>query len=282
MKIGFNMFLWTDRVGPQHHAILADLKATGYDGAEIPVLAGDVGEYRDLARVLDDLGLERTTACAILDPKADPLSANAAARMAALISGVQALDRAHALGAPLMVGPMYQVLGQFTGIGPTDAERARAVDYHRALGDAAQERGVVVALEPLNRFEAYFLNLTRDASAYVDRVDHPNIKMMFDTFHANIEEADAVAASISAGANLAHVHISENDRGVPARGHIPFAATFGALKRSGYDKWLTIESFGRSAPAMAAATKIWRDLSSTPEEVYREGFRLIRDGWDAA
>src|SRR5690606_8969061 len=108
------------------------------------------------------------------------------------------------------------------------------------------------------------------------------VSVMYDTFHANIEEADPVAAFARNARRVGHVHISENDRGVPGRGHVPWSETFRAIRGSGYDGWLTIEAFGRSLPELAAATRVWRDLSESPEAVYRDGYRLIRDGWDAA
>ncbi|TGP50612.1 sugar phosphate isomerase/epimerase, partial [bacterium M00.F.Ca.ET.229.01.1.1] len=81
---------------------------------------------------------------------------------------------------------------------------------------------------------------------------------------------------------VVHIHISENDRGVPGRGNIPWKETFSAIRKSGYDDWLTIESFGRSLKDLAAATKVLRDFSETPEAVYREGYKHIRDGWKKA
>ncbi len=139
-----------------------------------------------------------------------------------------------------------------------------------------------IAVEAVNRFETYFVNTMHDLAAYLDDVDHPAIQGMYDTFHANIEEADPIAAIGEIRPHMIHVHISENDRGVPGRGHVPWAATFKALKKSGYDGWLTIEAFGRGLPELAAATRVWRDFSEGPEAVYKEGFQTIRNGWKRA
>ena len=121
-----------------------------------------------------------------------------------------------------------------------------------------------------------------DLSAHIDFVDHPTIKAMYDTFHANIEEADPIGAYTKHRKNVVHIHISENDRGVPGRGHVPWAETFTAIKRVGYDGWLTIEAFGRGLPALAAATRVWRDFAESPEAVYRDGYKYIRNGWKKA
>jgi D-psicose/D-tagatose/L-ribulose 3-epimerase len=78
------------------------------------------------------------------------------------------------------------------------------------------------------------------------------------------------------------VHVSENDRGTPGKGHVPWRATFRALRAAGYDGWLTIEAFGTALPALAAATKVWREFFPTPEEVYVHGLKTVRENWAAA
>ena len=134
----------------------------------------------------------------------------------------------------------------------------------------------------LLRFEAYLLNTCDQAIAYAERVGEGGIGILYDTFHANIEEKDPLAAlhALHASGNLAHVHISENDRGTPGRGHAQIAGTIRALKALGYDGWLTIEAFGRGVPELAAATRVWRDFFASPEEVFTEGYSYIRQCWD--
>jgi D-psicose/D-tagatose/L-ribulose 3-epimerase len=110
----------------------------------------------------------------------------------------------------------------------------------------------------------------------------PNFKAMFDTFHANIEEADLAASIRTHRGIITHVHISENNRGVPGRGHVDWKGVFRTLRSTGYDNWLTIEAFGRVLPAFAAATRIWRDIFESPEALYTDGIKFIRAQWDAA
>ncbi len=282
MKIGFCMLLWTGMVDDGHRPILEDLKATGYDGVEIPVMGGSPEDYAAIGRTLDDIGLERTAISILPTLEQNPLSDDPATRKAAVEYMRWALECTQSLGAVQIGGPLHQTLGHFTGSAPTSRERALAVDFHRAAGELAQARGVTIALEAVNRFECYFANTMDDLCAHVAAVNHKAITAMYDTFHANIEEADPIAAYTRNAAHVTHVHISENDRGVPGRGHIPFAQTFSALKHAGYDNWLTIEAFGRGLPELAAATKVWRDYAESPEAVYREGYTTIREGWDAA
>src|SRR5439155_1131123 len=104
----------------------------------------------------------------------------------------------------------------------------------------------------------------------VDEVGHPNCRIHLDTFHAHIEEKDPAAAIRRAGDRIAHVHVSENDRGVPGTGSVAWDATFRALRVIGYDGWLTVEAFGNFLPNLAAATKIWRPLFESEEQLATE------------
>ena len=147
----------------------------------------------------------------------------------------------------------------------------------------AESAGMRCALEPLNRFEAHLLNTMEQAAHYVKRVNHPNFGAMHDTFHAHIEEKNPTASieTLFSTGKLYHVHVSENDRGTPGRGHAKLRPAIRKLKDLGYDEWLTIEAFGTGLPALAAAARVWREFFGNPEEVYTEGYQLIRDTWDA-
>jgi len=149
----------------------------------------------------------------------------------------------------------------------------------KKAAEYAATADVTLAIEPLNRFESYFITSSREAADFVDEVAHPNLRMMLDTFHANIEEKDPIAAIESAGERLVHFHVSENDRSTPGEGHIPWPRVFSALREIGYDNWLTVEAFGRALPEVAAATCIWRDMIPSEEHLAKTASRLIRESW---
>jgi D-psicose/D-tagatose/L-ribulose 3-epimerase len=275
------MLLWATEVTRKHEKILRDLKKTGYDGVEIPVFGGKPRDYAKLGAMLDDIGLERT-AISVIPGGKDPVSPDKDERRAASDYFRWAIDCTAALGGHQLAGPLLQTLGRFTGKAPTETEWKRGAAVHRVAGDYAREAEVTVTLEAVNRFEIYFTNTMDGLRKYIEQVGHPNIRAMYDTFHANIEEADPVAAYTRNASAIDYVHLSENDRGVPGRGHVPWKETFKALKAARYNGWMTIEAFGRSLPDLAAATRVWRDFAESPEAVYREGYRHIRRGWDAA
>jgi D-psicose/D-tagatose/L-ribulose 3-epimerase len=285
VKIGMNLLLWTGHVTDGHHAILQALKNTGFDGVEVPVFdVSDEGHYRRLGAMLDDIGLERTVVAIIPDEAHSPISPVAAHRQGAIDHLHRVIDCSAALGGRVLAGPWFQPLGQFTGAKPSDVELEHCADVHRAVLPYAADAGITPGLEPLNRFEAHLLNTCEQAIAYAERVGESGIGILYDTFHAHIEEKDPLAAlrALHAAGHLAHVHISENDRGTPGRGHAAIRETIAALKALGYDGWLTIEAFGRGVPDLAAATRVWRDFFASEEEVYTEGYDLIRQTWERA
>ncbi len=281
MKTGMNLLLWATHVTSEHYPILAKLKKVGFDGVEIPIFEGDDNHYKQLRKELDNQGL-RSTTVGLMTPEANPISPEPALRNAAVERFRRLIGWTAILGGDLIAGPFHSPLGIFSGEPPTEEEKKRAADVLRQAAEEAQKAGVKLAIEYLNRFECYFLTTAADARALVKRVDHPAFRMMYDTFHANIEEKSPAKAIETAADSIIHVHISENDRGTPGTGMVHWDETFRTLRKIGYDGWLTIESFGRALPALAAATKVWRDLFPNAEEVYTQGLRFMKEKWAAA
>lgn len=275
-----NLLLWTDDPTADEWLPLYErLAAMGFDGIELPIFDPDVDRFRKLGERLDDLGLART-AVAVRNPEDDPISPDPAIRDAAVAALQRTIDCCAASGATLLGGPLYAAIGQFSGEGPTDEERARSADVLRQAADHAARAGVGLALEFLNRFEIYLLNDTASTAALVAEVGRPNVGVHYDTFHAHVEEKDPAAAVREAGAAIHHVHASENDRSTPGAGQVRWEETFRALHEIGYDGWITIEAFGRGLASLAAATKIWRRMFEDEEELAREGLAFVKRCWE--
>ncbi len=282
MKVGFNMLLWTTHVTQEDLPLLETLKKVGYDGVEIPLFEGDVAHFEKVGKAIKDNGLACTSVTVIPDEEHNPISVDAKNRRGWVEHLKWAIDCSAALGSGVLCGPFYQPLGVFSGEAPTEEEKQRAAEVHGQAAEAAAAANVSLALEFLNRFECYFLNTMADAADYVKRVNHPNVGVLFDTFHANIEEQDPVGCITGHIDVINHVHISENDRGTPGAGHIDWPGTFKALRSGGYDAWLVIEAFGRALPDLAAATRVWRDFFPSRESVYTDGLKFVKEQWEAA
>ena len=282
MKLGMNMLLWsTDVTGPEYRPIFEMLRDAGYDGIEVPIFdtAPETADrYARLGEELTGLGLAPLGVGA-RSADESPISPDPEVRERAVAATKATVDACAALGATTLCGPFEAPLGVFSGSPPTADERSRAVENLRAAAEHAATRDVTIAVEYLNRFEMYLVNCAEDAAALVREVDHPNCRLMYDTFHAHIEEKDPRAALASCRDVLVHVHASENDRGTPGTGQVAWDTTFAALKEIGYDGWIVIEAFGDALPDLAAATKIWRRMFESEEQLARDGAAFIRERW---
>lgn len=276
MKIGMNLLLWTDHVTEQHDGLLDQIKALGFDAVEVPVFnTSDVAPYERLGKRLKALGLG-ATAVTVMGPDANPISPDPAVRAAAVAHIDRVMECGQAFGCEILCGPTHSAIGVFSGDGPTEDEFKAGVETLQKAGEKAQARNIKIAVEYLNRFEIYFLTTAAQTKRFVHAVNHPYVKMMYDSFHANIEEKNQAAAILSVKDETIHVHISENDRGVPGTGGVNWDSFWTGIKSSGYDGYLTIEAFGRALPALAAATKVWRDLFPDAMGLCRDGLGFIK------
>jgi D-psicose/D-tagatose/L-ribulose 3-epimerase len=281
MKVGMNLLLWTGFVTDADFPTIAKIKAAGFDGVELPLFDGQADHYQAIRKELDKQGLACSTVT-IMTPEANPISPDAAVRAAAVERLKWAVEMNHILGSVAMCGPYHSPLGVFSGTGPTGDEKKRAAEVLRQAAEFAKQANLTLAIEYLNRFECYFLTTAKDAADLVRSVNHPNFRCMYDTFHAHIEEKSQAAGVAAVKDVFAHVHISENDRGVPGTGQVRWDEAFAAIKETGYDGWLVIEAFGRALPDLAAATRVWRDLFPSPDDVYTQGIQFIKRKWAAA
>lgn len=280
VKYGMNMLLWASDLTEEHMPLFGQLKEIGYDGVEVPIFDIDEAKFARIGEELKkcELGATAVTVCA---EDANPISPDAAVRKAAIEHLKQAVDMCTASGATHLCGPIHSTLGQFSGAGPTEDERSWCKEVLSNVGDYAKANNVTLVVEYLNRFECYFLNTAADAARLCREIDHPNVRTMYDTFHANIEEKSITEAVKACSEYLVHVHISENDRSTPGAGGVNWDESFAALKESGYDNgYLTIEAFGLALPDLAAATMIWRRMFSTEMELAKQGLEFMKSRWE--
>ena len=275
MKFGVNTYIWGAAFGPADFHLLPRLKDAGFDGVEVPILDAAAFDAEAIGRECDRLGLERT-AVANVPGGSSLASADRDARDRAIERLTGCIHAARDVGATILAGPMYTPVGFLTGQRRTAEEWHWAVDSWQRLDRVVEAAGIEIALEPLNRFETYFLNTAADAARLCEAIGSPRIGILVDTFHANIEEKSIETALRHAGPHLKHVHVSENDRGVPGSGHVAWTELFDTVAALGYDRWLTIESFGFAAGALSTAAAIWRDLASSPEAIAFEGLAFLR------
>src|SRR5579864_8268422 len=275
MKFGVNTFIWTESFERANLPLLPLLKAGGFDGVEVSMFQPSEFATADIAKGLKENDLE-CTICSVLTGGLSMLSEDPDILRRTRVHMEECVKTAAEVGAKIIAGPLYSPVGYLPGRRRTTDEWKWCVDCYQALGPVLALYGVTVAIEPLNRFETYFLNTAADAVALCDQIRHPNVGILFDTFHANIEEKNIGQAYRTVAPHLKHVHTCENDRGIPGSGHVEWKEVFQALRDIRYDGWLTIESFGFALPQLSAAASIWRDIAPTPESIAFEGTKFLK------
>jgi D-psicose/D-tagatose/L-ribulose 3-epimerase len=274
MKFGMNLLLWTGEMNDGMIPVLAMLKNLGFDGVELPIFNTNL-DYARWGKILDDHGLART-AVTIRGADDNPISPDRSVRQKGIEGNNRVLDCCAAVGATTLVGPFHSAIGVFTGQGRTADEWKWGVESMRAVAEHAGKVGVTLGVECLNRFETYLLNTHADSARFCREVGHPRCRMMYDTFHSNIEEKSISLAIHACADMLCHVHISENDRSTPGKGNVRWCENWDALRQIDYNGWLMVEAFGLALPELAAATKIWRRMFESEEQLSRDALAFMK------
>ena len=274
MKIGMNMHLWSTHITSEHFSAIEELKEIGYDGIEVFLASPERGSYDELGTFAKSLGIE-VNGCLGIGPDQDPISKDEKVRQAALDKLKEAIDNIHAAGGTHICGPFHSAFANFSRNSPQESEYQRSAEVLRAAGEYAQQAGVTLTPEALNRFECYLCNTMAQLHHLIDLIDHPHVRGMFDSHHANIEEKSFAKAIETMSPVLGHVHISENDRGTPGEGHICFDEIFEAVAKTNYDGYYTIEAFSRDDVDFANAINVWRDYNPRMD-ICRDGFQFVK------
>lgn len=276
MRLGVNMMLWTGEVREQHKEQLVTVKRLGYDGVEIPLLTDtSLASSGWLSTLLRQMDLA-CTASGALPPGASLLMESEVERGVAWIK--RCIDATAALGGEVVCGPFYSPVGQLPGRRRSQAEWELCVHALRTVGEYAGRAEVLLAVEPINRFETFFLNTVEDGMRLIDAVGSPHVRLLLDTFHMNIEENDIAKAVRCAAGYVGHFHCSENHRGPIGTGHIPWPEVWEALGTTGYSGWCVVESFSSHLPELARAACMWRDLATSEERLAEISLRQLQRG----
>ncbi len=278
MKFGINTWVWTSPLTTDKLKDLAPKIADiGFDWIELPLESLDDLNYEVAKSVIKENGLD-VSACAAMGPDRDLIHPEEDIRANGMNYLRGCIDACEVVGATNLVGPLYSSVGRTWQ--QTPAERAKdldlLVDNLSELAAYAADHGVVLCVEPLNRFETSFINLAEQAIEVVDRVDNPACQIMLDTFHMNIEEKSIGDAIRAVGPRLKHLHSCENDRGAPGSGNVTWDQVAQALKDINYDGPVVIESFTPEVKSIARAAAIWRQLASSPEALAGDGLKFLK------
>jgi D-psicose/D-tagatose/L-ribulose 3-epimerase len=278
MEFGVNAWVW---IAPMTTDGLSDViphvAEMGFDLIEVPIEEPGAFDYARVADVTRDHDLD-VSVCAVIGADRDLIHPEKEIRDNGVAYVRHCIEAAQTLGATNIVGPLYSAVGRVWQATPEERERDEEllVEQLRGLAEYAADHGVVLCIEPLNRFETSFINLAVQLVEVLDRVDRPGCQAMLDTFHMNIEEKSLGNAIRTIGPRLRHLHACENDRGAPGSGHVPWSEVAAALRDIDYDGPVVIESFSAQVESIARAAAIWRSLAPTQDALAGDGLAFLQ------
>jgi D-psicose/D-tagatose/L-ribulose 3-epimerase len=277
IRIGINTFLFASPFTNESTRLFPKFKRWGFDTVEIPVEDPAHIDPAYVKQQLDRHGLVCGSVCACMGPDRD-LRGTPKQQRTALNYLRALLDQMVVLDSPKMIGPVYSAVGRADAVPPREYRRQwkTVADHLKTLCQYALQRGKVICLEPLNRFETDFINTGEQALQMVKDVGSPALKLHFDTFHMNIEEKDLAAAIRKAGQHLVHLHACGSGRGTPGKDHTDWKSIARALKDINYQGDAVIESFTQDVKVMARAAAIWRRIEPTTEEIAVDGIKFLK------
>ncbi len=277
MKYGASTFIWVSPFSNDTLSLIDKVRDFGYDYIEICIEDPATIDTTAIRGKLAQAGIGALV-CGAFGPDRDISSEDANVRAGALRYIKTCVDIAVALGSPLVSGPMFSATGKTRLL--SDAEKRQqwdwAVENMKLAADYAAERGVKLAVEPLNRFETDFINTVEQGLRFFDLIGKDNVGFLLDTFHMNLEEKNIPDAIRHAGGKVFNFHSCENDRGTPGTGHIPWQDVSAALRDIGYDGPVVIESFTTEIKEIARAVSQWRPLAASQDEIGAEGLRFLK------
>lgn len=278
MEFGVSTFVWFSPFNTASFNLVYKVKEMGYDILEIAVEDKELIDWAKLKKVIKEAGIKVTISGAF-GPERDISSDDPRIREQGMRYIVDCIKIAEAMGSPVFGGPVYSAVGKTRIVSAEQKQQERdwCVENLIKIGKIAQDCGVVVGVEPLNRFETDMINTADQAISLVKEVSSPNIKILLDTFHCNIEEKNIPDTIRNVGKDLlCHIQGNESDRGTPGTGHLDWAGIREALIEIGYDGAVVIETFGAPSKELARAACIWRPLANSADELAREGLQFYK------
>ncbi|MBT4137924.1 MAG: sugar phosphate isomerase/epimerase [Candidatus Latescibacteria bacterium] len=280
MKFGVNLLLYNGLIGEAEIELFPLIKDIGFDGVEVPVFDPDKMNLIRIREAAKENGLSVSVSGALANGTRlygdDKLLIKKAQHYLYTI-----IEAAVALGSPLICGPLYKCVGDMDLSIPLEEQRDQVAKNLRPIAKKAESVGVVLAYEPLNRFETNLINTVEQGIDFCKAQQSPSAQLLLDTFHMHIEEKDTAEALQRAfdAHCFGHFHASENDRGTAGSGQVHWDRVMETLKANGYDDRVVLESFSMKVEEIRKAVSCWRPFYDDPERFMRDGLAFVKEKW---
>lgn len=275
MQLGIHAMAWTPHWSNESLPLIHRVASLGLDFIEIPLMGIDDVDPVAIRRRVEEAGIGVVTS-SVLSDATDITSGDADVRRAGVAYLQRCVDATAEMGAPQFSGVIYCSHGKRPEGRPTADDWKRSADGLSRAAQHAQDAGIVLGIEPVNRYESPLINTCEQALELAGMIGASNVKVHLDTYHMNIEEKSWKEPVVAAGDRLCHVHLCENDRGIPGTGLVDWQELFEGFARIGYRGYAALESFIDVSDDMVAGTAVWRDLAPSGDALVKEGTAFLR------
>jgi len=253
LQYAVHAYAWTTSWSNDTLGLIDHAKSLGFDLIEVPLMEIDKVDAAAIKQRAHDaqIGVVSSVACS---SASDLTADDEQTRKNGVIFLKRCVKAAADMGAPIMTGVTYSEIGRKLDRMPGEEHWDRAAKGLKEVARYAQDFGVTVGIEPVNRYETFLINTCEQALRLRDMIDEPNVGIHPDAYHMNIEENDFYHPTKLAAPHMCHYHLSESHRGVPGQGTVDWASIYRAFADCGYSGVVGLESFIESSDAMRAAT----------------------------
>lgn len=275
MKFGIHLSTFTKEWSEDVLQYVPAVKEYGYDGVELPLMSPDEFDLERVKKLLNQYKLQCTCGTG-MNPTRDISCENKEIRQNGIEHLKKCIDICNELESDCLGGVLYAPWGQFKMRSEAIDDIKRSLEALSDMGEYASKRGVVLAIEMLNRYESYFVNTVNEGKEYLKQINNNNVKLHFDTFHSNIEEKSMYGAIVEGGKDIYHIHFCENNRGVPGSGNIDWNEVKRGILDIGYDRWITLENFVMPECGVGRDVNIWRSIEKDGNTAACEGIKFMK------
>jgi D-psicose/D-tagatose/L-ribulose 3-epimerase len=275
LKYAVHAYAWTGRWSNETLHLVDRAKDLGFDMIEIPLMEVEFVDPVAIRKRLDEVGLDVCTSTACSE-SSDITADDETGRQRGVNYLKRCIKATADMGASVFTGVTYSALGRKIAHMPDESHWERAAKGLKQAARYAQDLGVTVGIEPVNRYETFLVNTCDQAFRLREMIGEPNVALHLDAYHMNIEEAGFYEPTRKAAPYLCHYHLSESHRGTPGTGVVDWEGIYRALAQAGYKGAVGLESFVEVSPAMAGATCIWRRLAQSSDQLLTDGLRYLK------
>lgn len=276
LQYAVHAYAWTGKWSDQTLHLIDRARDFGFEIIEIPLMDLELLNPEKTRERLQEKGMKVVTST-VLGEHQDITSDDDTIRRRGKEYLMRCVEVSAYLGARSFSGVIYSAMGKRIDTLPGEVYWDRASSILREVARHARDLGVIVGIEPINRYETFLINTCDQALRLREMIGEPNVGIHLDTYHMNIEEENFYEPTKKALPYLCHYHLSESHRGTPGRGTVNWDEVFRALAEGEYQGVVGMESFAEISESMRSATCIWRKLASSTEFLLQEGLKFLKN-----